>query len=291
MTIQDGPLLSVGPSYLQKGYAVAFLSYSLIRNSSSRPWIVCNDPFLTYQDLSDSIHHLIQHATDYSIDPRKITLSGFSAGGHLAAHYATTCNNMQKNHTCPLATALHFPFLRTGAQIFCSSPGSAFSNNQDYADCFPTASVRPGMPPVVLYHASGDPIVPSAWMEEFVGALESKNVPHEFYQVQGGGHYTVPFQQVVDVSNGVFSTGDGYETLVERAMFLAQGGDCVSCDNVATSYMNQQGMNCAEGTWYIENRCNADSNWVSNKYCRKSCYLAGRAYPNDNCCVGTALVS
>jgi len=45
MTIQDGTLLSIGPSYLEKGYAVAFLSYSLIRNSSSRPWIVCNDPF------------------------------------------------------------------------------------------------------------------------------------------------------------------------------------------------------------------------------------------------------
>merc|ERR1712127_22924 len=59
---------------------------------------------------------------------------------------------------------------------------------------------------------------------------------------------------------------------------------CTSCDDKENGYQIREGLDCATDTWWIDNRCNKDGNWIANKYCRLSCYKAGNGYPGDVCC-------
>ena len=65
----------------------------------------------------------------------------------MAALYSSVC---EKRGSCPRAQVLHFPFLEKGVKIFCSDVGTAFSNQQDYDTCFPTALVDKGTPPTIV---------------------------------------------------------------------------------------------------------------------------------------------
>lgn len=288
MNLVQGTVDTAGQSYLDAGYTLAVLWYRIPRSSTNKQWLVCSDPFEAYADVEAAMMFLRANAGDYNIDPSAIVASGFSAGGHLASFYATTCTT-----DCPNAMVLHFPWLETGAKVFCTNTGSAFSSNNDFDACFPTALVDANTPPTVIYHASGDTVVPTSWMTAFVQSLSNENIPHEFYQVQGGGHYLVNFDRVVAASNGVLTGGSDYAELVERALLLlndddpssAPVGGCNTCDDNPSGWMTSNGQTCETGTWSIQNRCFEEPNWIAAGYCRLSCFIAGRGYPGDDCCL------
>jgi len=271
---------SAGAQYMNANYTVAVLYYRLPRSSTSKPWLVCSDPWEAVEDVAAAMYLLRTNAMEYHVDPEQIVLSGFSAGGHLAALYSSLC---EARDACPRAQVLHFPFLEKGAQIFCSDIGSPFSNLQNYEECFPTALVDDATPPTVVYHASGDALVSTAQMEDFVSALDSQSSSYEYYEVPGGGHYLVPFSQVAAASDGALDTNGNYASLIDRALNLPIP-DCVRCDNQPTNWMVNNQKTCENGNWHIANKCAADPFWTSQGFCRESCFEAGRGYPGETCC-------
>lgn len=306
---------SAGQEYLDEGYTLAVLYYRLPRSPDNMPWLVCSDPHEALEDLEAAMIFLRNNHEEYHVDPEAIVTSGFSAGGHLAALYGTTCGV----EYCPNAMVLHFPFLETGSKIFCTDVGSAFKNNLQYEHCHPTALVDGNTPPTIIYHASGDTIVSTQEIVDFSNVLSESGVAHEYYEVPGGGHFMVPFNQVASVSGGVFNADDGYSSFIRNAILLVDSvpigapsdtfpptststyltssvsssapsaappnTSCVQCNNKETKWMADNGKTCEVGSdWFIQNRCASDSFWVREQYCRKSCYDAGRGYEGDVCC-------
>mmetsp|Transcript_22062 Transcript_22062/g.33338 ORF Transcript_22062/g.33338 Transcript_22062/m.33338 type:complete len:247 (+) Transcript_22062:1826-2566(+) len=60
-------------------------------------------------------------------------------------------------------------------------------------------------------------------------------------------------------------------------------GACSNCSNIATPWMDRNGVDCAT-TDLITSKCNLDDNWTRNKFCQQSCYDAGNGYAEDVCC-------
>lgn len=108
---------------------------------------------------------------------------------------------------------------------------------------------------------------------------------NEYYEVEGGGHYLVPFERVAAVRDGVLDPSGNYASLIERALMLSNPTSCVQCDNVATPWMDENYKTCDATKWLISSKCVDDPNWVTNGYCRLSCYDAGKGYDaNQVCC-------
>eukprot|EP00546_Thalassionema_frauenfeldii_P015028 CAMPEP_0178914700 /NCGR_PEP_ID=MMETSP0786-20121207/11585_1 /TAXON_ID=186022 /ORGANISM="Thalassionema frauenfeldii, Strain CCMP 1798" /LENGTH=387 /DNA_ID=CAMNT_0020587665 /DNA_START=195 /DNA_END=1355 /DNA_ORIENTATION=+ len=272
---------SAGAQYINAGYTVAVLYYRLPRSPTTTNWLVCSDPWEAIDDLAAAMQLLQTNAAEYHVDPDQIVLSGFSAGGHLASLYSSLCD---ARASCPRAQVLHFPFLEKGAQIFCSDIGSAFSNLEEFYECYPTELADAAMPPTVLYHASGDTLVPTAQMTDFISAIEEQSTGYEYYEVPGGGHFLVPFSQVAAISEELLDESDDYSSLIDRALGLSIP-DCVRCDDKPTTWMINNSKDCFTADWHITNKCVDDPAWVSAGYCRSSCFDAGRGYPGETCCL------
>merc|ERR1712176_1687145 len=120
-------------------------------------------------------------------------------------------------------------------------------------------------------------------MTEFVTALAEKDAAYEYYEVDGGGHYLVPFSQVASASGGVLESSGNYASLIERVLALP-APDCVRCDDIPTEWMFNNAQTCDEAEWHITNKCMEDSWWETMGYCRSSCHDAGRAYLGEKCC-------
>jgi acetyl esterase/lipase len=74
-------------AFLDSGYALASIDY---RYSTTAPFPA------QIQDCNQAIEYLYQNRTQYNIDASRITLIGFSAGGHLASLVALSNNNNVK---------------------------------------------------------------------------------------------------------------------------------------------------------------------------------------------------
>ena len=53
-------------------------------------------------------------------------------------------------------------------------------------------------------------------------ALDSNNVPYEYYEGPNYGHGLVPFDQIAAISHGDIGTGGNYASLVDRALGLCK---------------------------------------------------------------------
>jgi len=58
---------------------------------------------------------------------------------------------------------------------------------------------------------------------------------------------------------------------------------CIVCDDVETPRMTSTGRDCTR-TNLVNTKCNKSNFWITNKWCRLSCYNAGNGYPGDVCC-------
>lgn len=165
------------------------------------------------------MENIYANIEEYHVDPAKIVISGFSAGGHLTALYSTLCAS--KGMHCPSAIVLHFLYLEEGAKLFCTDVGKPLRNTDSFDACFPTALVDANTPPTIIFHANGDTLVPVAQSHDFVQSLTSYDIPHEYYEVLGYGHHFAPFNEIIVLREGIFSKGDTYAALLDRALSLA----------------------------------------------------------------------
>ena len=99
MNLGTDTVESAGAQYIEAEYTVAFLYYRLSRSPTIKNWLVCSDPWEAIADVSAAMLLLRDNADDYQVDPDQIVISGFSAGGHLAALYGQRC----MGGSCPRA--------------------------------------------------------------------------------------------------------------------------------------------------------------------------------------------
>ncbi|WP_321477442.1 alpha/beta hydrolase [uncultured Paludibaculum sp.] len=127
-------------------------------------------------------------AKEFGVDPNKIGVMGFSAGGHLAATLSTHFRDGER----PDFSMLVYPVISfTTRYTHSGSMFNLLGNPPDPTltwDLSNELKVTAQTPPTFLFHTSGDTTVPAENSILYYMALRSAGVPAELHIYQNGPH-------------------------------------------------------------------------------------------------------
>lgn len=195
------------------GFCSAVLSYSLC--PMEFPAALC--------DLAESVYFLRQNAEEYGINPDKIIVCGFSAGGHLAASLGCYWNApLLKNYLPyeakqikPDALLLCYPVI-TADERFTHKESIDFvlGNTRIFTpdDVSIEKLITSDFPPTFMWHTEADESVPAENTLMFARALRQKHIPFEYHLFGRGSH-------ALALANDVSAREDGSATEKECAVW------------------------------------------------------------------------
>ncbi|WP_337966172.1 alpha/beta hydrolase [uncultured Flavobacterium sp.] len=149
------------------------------------------------QDAQQAVRYVRENAEKWNIDPKKIGVLGFSAGGHLASTLAThyddkVYENASKVSARPDFSLLIYPVISMQNDI--THKGSQTSllgehPSQELIDSFSNEKrVTPQTPPTFLIHATDDTVVLPENSINYYLALKKNGVSAEMHIYEKGGH-------------------------------------------------------------------------------------------------------
>ena len=158
---------------------------------------------LPQQDVLRAIQLIRSRAAEWNVDPQRVGVVGFSAGGHLAATAATMYDDARtlvaraddavaRTAARPDFAVLIYPVIKMNRQ------GSHGGSRQNLLGPEPDAAlvdrfsnelhVTPRTPPLFVVHPKDDGTVPVANAHLIVEAAKKANVPHDLVLFEKGGH-------------------------------------------------------------------------------------------------------
>jgi len=181
----------VARKFAAVGVTAFVLKYRLPSDS-----IMTDKSFGPLQDAQQAIYLLRKNAAKWKIDPAKIGIMGFSAGGHLASsltvHYADIkIENAEKLSLRPDFSVLIYPVVSFNASTHVGSKNNLIGKNgsQAQVDYFSNEKhVDQHTPITFMVHANDDHTVPVENSILFNQALVKNKVPAEMHIYQAGGH-------------------------------------------------------------------------------------------------------
>lgn len=153
------------------------------------------------QDVLRAIRFVRSSAADFGVDPNRIGVLGFSAGGHLAATAATLFDDPAGRTGAPLDAVSARPDFAVLVYPVITMDGSALAHAGSALSLLgpsPSAELRahyslerqvtPRTPPVFLAHGQDDRSVPVENSLRFYAALRAAGVPAELHVWPHGAH-------------------------------------------------------------------------------------------------------
>ncbi len=156
----------------------------------------------TYVPLLDAqraIRTVRARASEWGVDPARIGIMGFSAGGHLASTADTHFDDGDPKATDPIARVscrpdfaiLIYPVISMGDKTHQGSKNNLFGANpsKELVELFSNEKqITDKTPPTFLAHAKDDTVVVPANSEMFYAALQAHKVPGKYLELPSGGH-------------------------------------------------------------------------------------------------------
>lgn len=148
------------------------------------------------QDAQQAIKIVREHAVKWNLDPSKIGIMGFSAGGHLAStlstHFTKTVIDNSANVSLrPDFSILGYPVITMDSFTHKGSKNNLLGKNPTQAQVKEYSNelqVTKDTPPTFLFLANDDKTVPSENSADYMIALKRANVPVEAHFYKAGGH-------------------------------------------------------------------------------------------------------
>jgi len=151
-------------------------------------------------DAQRAIRTVRTHAASLHIQPDRIGIWGFSAGGHLASTAATHFDAGDPNAPDPIDRArsrpdfaiLAYPVISLNSEYTHAGSRTnllgATPDQKLLDDLSNDQRVTPQTPPTFLFHTSDDPVVPVENSVRFYLALRKAGVPTEMHIFENGPH-------------------------------------------------------------------------------------------------------
>ena len=152
------------------------------------------------QDAQRAMRLIRANAGHFAIDPERLSVLGFSAGGHLAASLVTgwdevvyaPVDDADTYAARPASAGLIYPVItltmphaHTGSRdnlLGVDAPPALVAQRS------PELNVRDNTPPCFIAHAEDDGVVPIANAERMKAALDAKGVRAQFVRYAQGDH-------------------------------------------------------------------------------------------------------
>jgi acetyl esterase/lipase len=155
--------------------------------------------FVPLYDAQRALRTVRANAKEWKVNPERIGIMGFSAGGHLASTAGThfdagkaDANDPVERVSCrPDFMILVYPVITMTAKGHSGSRNNLLGKNPDekLLDLFSNEKqVTEKTPPTFLAHAKDDKPVPPENSRMFHDALRAKKVPAEYLELASGGH-------------------------------------------------------------------------------------------------------
>lgn len=164
----------------EKGITAVILKYRMPNGHKTVPM----------EDAWQAIRYVREHAADLNINPHKVGITGFSAGGHLAStvstHYAATGTS-----TRPDFSILVYPVITMGEGTHQNSKNNLLGKNPSSSDFHLFSNenqVSFNTPPAILLLSDDDKAVPPINSIKYYEALKKNNIPATMYIFPEGGH-------------------------------------------------------------------------------------------------------
>lgn len=184
--------------FLSMGYQVFILEYSCGPQAGE---------FRPLRQLAQTVCLLREHREEWHIDPNRIAVLGFSAGGHLTASLGALWNDRSVGlppQSRPDALVLCYPVISTGefaheeSARWVSGRDEPLRNKLHLWD-----RVTADFPPTFLWHGGGDTSVPPENSLLLAVELRRHGVPFEYHLFGSGAHGISTCTQEVETPDPV----------------------------------------------------------------------------------------
>lgn len=211
----------IGWRFLTQGYNVFVLDYSV------RPH--CFPTQL--REVAAAMEMIYANAEQWHCDTSKVAIMGFSAGGHLAAHYTNAYNWDEVREMFPEskpvnASILCYPVITADPQ---HAHLGSFKNllhkeeltkeEQERFSC--NNMVSKDTPPTFLWHTRPDTCVPVMNSLLYAQALAEHGVPFALHIYPEGGHGLATVDQVTNgnLNTAVLHAGEWFDAAIKWLSF------------------------------------------------------------------------
>ena len=169
------------------GFAPFILNYSCVKKKFPTALL----------EAAEAVRFVRSHADEYGIDPNKIAVMGFSAGGHLAASIAnfwhedflSSALGCKKEDIKVNCSVLCYPVITFGEYTHEGSRDNICLGDKELEElnCLENR-VNPNTPPTFIWHTSDDGCVPVENSLFYTLALSKNHIPFEAHIYPFGGH-------------------------------------------------------------------------------------------------------
>jgi acetyl esterase/lipase len=149
------------------------------------------------QDAQEAMRIVRRNSTKWKINPKKVGVIGFSAGGHLASTLSTHFNEKvyesgDTTSARPSFSLLIYPVISFDTTVYHSGSRRNLIGNKPSEEQVRRFSnelqITSDTPPAFLVHSADDKAVPVKNSILYFEGLTKKNIPAEMHVFQKGGH-------------------------------------------------------------------------------------------------------
>jgi acetyl esterase/lipase len=156
-------------------------------------------PYVPLLDAQRALRTVRANAAQWKIDPKKVGIIGFSAGGHLAStatvHFdageGKTTDTISRESSRPDFSILIYPVISMDVGVHRGSKKNLMGETPaaDLPEYFSTQKhVKAGTPPAFLAHALDDKVVDIENSRMFFAAQQKAGLPTRLVELPNGGH-------------------------------------------------------------------------------------------------------
>ena len=188
----------IARAYMAEGYNTAILYYS-VKNNTDCLYDYENDISKPHYEVAKSICIIRDNAEKWHVNPDKIAVIGFSAGGHLAGCASILWDdekllkvlNCPEGYNRPNATILCYPVITSGENAHRGSFVNLLGDNPTKENLLRYSlekQIKAGMIPTFVFHTANDGTVPVENSACLITALAKASTPFEAHILPDGAH-------------------------------------------------------------------------------------------------------